>query len=747
LALFSRSKTSGVPAYWGMVSAMLAALIAVGIAAPRVFDDLSNFVFDSYQRLSPRGYDPAIPVRIVDIDEASIAALGQWPWPRTRLAELVTKIGDQGAAAIGFDIVLAEPDRTSPENLLPLLPDGEERKRLGAAIAGLPSHDVVFANAIKDRPVVLGALFTPDANKGSVEAKSGFALAGDPPGPFLMQFAGVVAPLPAFQTTAAGIGALNWAPDRDLVVRRAPVVLGHGETIQPSLAAELLRVAQQASTFILRSSNASGESAFGAQTGLNAVKIGDLEIPTSARGDIRVRYSPTERQRFLSAAKLLEGSIPASEIEGRIILLGSSAAGLADLRATPLDPSVPGVEVHAQILEHMLEGRALIRPDWAPAAEWSIAIMLSLVVSFVAIKVAPLAGAAFGAVAVALLWFGSWLAFSRADLLIDPLFATGASGIVYLSGVVTLFRSERMRRVAVRAAFSRFVSPDVVEAIAEAPEKLKLGGEIRPLTLMFSDVRNFTGLSEGRDAEDLTRFMNSYLSPMTEIILETRGTLDKYMGDAIMAFWNAPLDDADHARHAVEAALAMLKRLEDLNAGWAKEADESRPFRPMRIGIGISTGTGCVGNFGSERRFDYSVLGDEVNIASRLEALTKRYGIAIIASEATRLAVPDMAWLPLERVRLLGRSAPTLAFLLAGDEKLAGSAGFQAWSAAHGLVRSHFEQGDIPKALAAINVAKKAAPEAFWPLYAHWDEEWRHLAADSSKDQAWTGVLDLTAKF
>ncbi len=522
----------------------------------------------------------------------------------------------------------------------------------------LAGHDAAFAAAMAGRPVVLGALFTQQAGGAAPPAKFGIATAGDPPGPFLMGYAGVVGPLPALQEVAAGVGALNWAPDRDLVVRRAPVMLALGEAVYPSLAAEMLRVAQGASTFIIRSSNASGETAFGAATGINAVKIGEVEIPTSPRGDVRVRYTPSEPARFISAAAVLEGRAPPGEIEGRVILIGSSAAGLADLRATPIDPSVPGVEVHAQLLEHMLAGRALSRPDWAPAAEWLCAFVLSLLLAFVAWRFAPLVGAALGALFVAVLWAGSWQAFQEGDVLFDPLFPTLASGLVYLAGVVTLFRTEQQRRVAVRSAFSRFVSPDVVEAIAESPERLKLGGEIRELTLMFTDVRDFTGLAEGRSAEDLTAYMNSYLGPMTEIILSRRGTLDKYMGDAIMAFWNAPLDDPQHALHAVEAALAQLARLAELNEGWQRSAEaRGEAFRPMKIGIGISTGEGCVGNFGSERRFDYSVLGDQVNIAARLEALTKRYGVAVLASESTVASTPAFAWLPVDRIRLKGRLA------------------------------------------------------------------------------------------
>jgi adenylate cyclase len=642
-------------------------MIGLALSAPRLIDDLSNFVFDSFQRISPRAYNPATPVRIIDIDDASLKRMGQWPWPRVRLAELIEKLHDAGAAAIGLDIVLAEPDRTSPENLLPLLPSGIERDALAKAMIGLPGHDALFARTLTGKPVVLGALYTNTPGGSAPEAKFGMALAGDAPEQFLMNFDGVVPPLTLFQSEVAGIGALNWAPDRDLIVRRAPLLITHKGTMQPSLAAELLRVAQGAGTYVVRSSNASGQTAFGAATGLNAIKIGTLEIPTSARGDIRVRYTPSDPRRFISAADVFSGTIGKEQIAGQILLIGSSAAGLSDLRATPLDASVPGVEVHAQLLEHMLEGRALTRPDWAPALEWLGAILLSVILVFVANHFAPLVGAALGAAVVALLWGGSWLAFTRYDLLLDPLFTTLTSGLVYLAGVVTLFRSERLRRVAVRAAFSRFVSPDVVEAIAESPERLKLGGEMRDLTLMFSDMRDFTGISEGLDAETLTAFMNSYLAPMTDIILGKRGTLDKYMGDAIMAFWNAPLDDPLHARHACEAALDMLAALETLNAQWHKEAIAAgRDFAPIKIGIGINTGMGCVGNFGSELRFDYSVLGDDVNVASRIETLTKQYRKPIIASQSTQQAAPDFIWEALDDVQVKGRVETTRIYALLG---------------------------------------------------------------------------------
>jgi adenylate cyclase len=648
--------------YWLVQLLLLLAFLALAIAKPRTLDDLSNFVFDSFQRASPRIYDPGVPVRIVDIDEASLRRLGQWPWPRSRLAELVERLHDAGARTIGFDIVFADADRTSPENVVGLLPAGPVRNVLQRDLAALEPNDARFARGIEGRSVVLGALFPPSPPKSPVDVKFGLATAGDDAVSFLAPFGGSVAPLPLLQKSAAGIGALNWLPDRDQVVRRAPLFIAFDGAVFPSLAAEMLRVGQDASTFVLKASNASGETAFGAKTGLVSARIGDLEIPTSARGDIRVRYSVHEPTRFLPAWQVLQSG-RLDEVRDRLILIGSSAAGLADLRATPLDPSVPGVEVHAQLLEHMLEGRALVRPDWGPGFELLALLIMGMTVAGAAALLSPLLGAAVAFLLLVGAWSGSFLAFSRFDLLIDPLLPSISTAVLALGGAVMLFSSERRRRMAVRSAFSRFVAPELVAQISENPDSLRLGGENRTITLMFCDVRDFTSIAEGMSAEELTAFMNGYLAPMSDIILSHRGTIDKYMGDAIMAFWNAPLDDPDHGRHAVEAARSMLRSLESLNRTWADTAQSAgRPFQPVRIGIGLSTGLCCVGNFGTEQRFDYSALGDEVNVASRIENLTKSYGIALLASEETVRAAPGVAWRAVDTVQVKGRKAPVKLF-------------------------------------------------------------------------------------
>ena len=701
-------------AYVSVVALPLIAMIAVGVAQPPFLDELRNFVFDTYQRLLPRKAPDNGPVRIINVDEESLKRIGQWPWPRSRMAELVHRLSDAGAAAIVFDMTFAEPDRLSIENLATTIADPEVRIALQADVAKAETNDAAFAREITAAPVVLGGVLINDRMPPSTLPQTfGFAAAGDDPMEFIPEFAGAVLPLPLLANAAKGVGAFNWLPDRDQVVRKVPLFLASGGRVYPSLAMEALRVAQGASTYVVKSSNASGQTAFGAKTGINTVKNGEYQIATGPNGDVRVHFSPHDPRRFIPAWKLLAGEQDAAEINGRIILVGISAAGLLDQRATPINASVPGVEVHAQLIEFVMEGAQLVRPDWASALELFLAIVLGIALVLALPLASPLLGAALGAVCVALLVEASWWAYSRQGLLIDPLFPAVSSGTAYLAGVVMLFRAERATKNMVRNAMGRFVPPAIVARLAESPEKLVLGGESRELTLMFCDLRDFTSLSEGLDAEGIIRFMNDYLTPMTDAIYAQSGTVDKYMGDAIMAFWNAPLDDAAHAAHAATAALTMLRELEAFNQRReaAHTAGEAA-FERARFGIGLNTGLCAVGNLGSTQRFDYSAIGDPVNVASRLEGTTKFYGVPVIAAEVTRNAAPDFAWLELDRVKVKGRGTVTQIFALVGDVAFAASSDFRAWRDVHDAMLADYRgrKFDEAQAFAAKSSAMALAP-------------------------------------
>ncbi|MDI4666425.1 adenylate/guanylate cyclase domain-containing protein [Xanthobacter autotrophicus] len=711
--------------YWLAVGGPLAAGLLVMGADPGPLADARNGLFDLYQRAAPRAYDPDLPVRVVDVDEASLARIGQWPWPRATVARLVDRLTAAGAAAIGFDMVFSEPDRLDPAAVVGLLPE-DVRAPVQTALAGRQSNDEILARALGESPSVLGAVLTGARTGAAYPAKWGIAAAGDDPLAFVPRFAGAVAPLPGLAAAAKGIGALNWLPDRDQVVRRVPLLLALDGRLVPGLGAEALRVAQGATTYVVRASNASGDEGFGTKSGITAVKIGALDVPTDAQGEVRVRFTPTDPRRFLSAAAVLDGTVPREELEGRIVLVGTSAAGLMDTRATPIDAAVAGVEIQAQLIEHMVTGANLVRPDWARGAEMVLTAVLGLLLALVLPRVPALAAGVAGALVVAALAVGAWLAFTRLDLLLDPMGPGWAVLGVYLMGVLALYRDEQQQKKWVRSVFGRFVSPQVVEKLAENPERLVLGGETRDITILFCDLRDFTSLSETMDAQALTRFMNAYLTPMTEVVLAHGGTIDKYIGDAIMAFWNAPMDDPAHARNAALCALAMSARLDALNVEWRRQAEaEGRPFAPVRCGIGLATGPCCVGNLGSDQRLEYSCLGDDVNLASRIEGATKSMRVDILVSEATRDAVADLPFLEADLLMLKGKSRASQLYLLAGDAAFATSDAFSSLARRHAALMSSYGAGLFPLAHATAEALAADGPERLSRFYALYAERCR----------------------
>ena len=735
------------PVYASVVALPLVAMVALGFLQPPFLGDLRNFVFDTYQRILPRKPPDDGPVRIVGIDDESLRRLGQWPWPRSRMAELTHKLSEAGAAVIAFDMDFAEPDRMSVENIAATVADPAVRLALIKDMEKSEPNDVAFAREIAAGPVVLGGVLTESATPPpTTKPKFGLSWGGDEPLSFIFNFAGTSLPLPRLAAAAKGLGMLNYIADSDQVVRRVPLLLRTGAEVYPGLAMEALRVAQGASTFIVRSSNANQNARLAFQTGISAIKNGDLEIATDRYGEVRVYFSAHDSRRFLSAWKVLQGEVGAKELSGRIVFVGAVAAAMQDQRATPIDPSVAGVEIHAQAIESILAGSQLVRPDIAEWVEVGIAIVLGLMLVIALPLASPVIGATLGAIGVAALVGSSWYAFSRHGLLFDPLFPAVSSGICYLTGVVMLFRAERMAKSMVRNAMSRFVPPAIVERLAESPEKLVLGGESRELTLMFCDLRDFTSLSEGLSAEEIIRFMNDYLTPMTDAIYAHGGTVDKYMGDAIMAFWNAPLDDTKHAIHAAEASLSMIKALDAFNLHRASgHRQVGHAYERAKFGIGLNTGLCSVGNLGSTQRFDYSAIGDPVNVASRLEGTTKMYGVPVIAAEVTRHAAPDFAWLEMDRVRVKGRGAVTRIFSLVGDPAFAQSPEFHAWQEVHNAMLEDYRSSrfDEAQARAAKSSALAAAP---WrECYAVYFERFEKMKA-APPPRNWDGVRALAEK-
>ena len=703
------------------------ALLAGVVGAP-TRAVMQNLVFDQYQRWKPRPYAFDQPVRIVEIDEESLKRLGQWPWPRERLAALVETLKRAGAAAIVFDFLFSEKDRADAHATTGQTPDD------------------VFAHAIDGAPVVLGSFVSeaPSGSGGSV--KAGFVTAGDDATKFLTPSPGALAPLSQLAQHAAGVGFLNWRPNSDRVVRRVPLILNVDGSLHPSLAMEALRVAQGASTYIVKSSNASGETAFGEVYGVLAIRNGDLTIDTDPAGDIRVYFARPDPRRSIPAWKVLTPGADLSDLRGAIVFVGASAALLSDIVATPLSPAMPGVEAHAQIVEQLLSGQTLTRPDWAPSAEWMGTALICAALVTTTWMLAPYLAALVFAGVVGAIVAVSWFAFSRHGLLIEPTYPAFSAAAVYFTGVSTLYAVKRHQEHEIRSAFGRFVSPAVVARLAEMPGALELGGLQRELTLLFCDIRSFTTISEGFNASELTRFLNEYLTPMTDAILDREGTIDKYMGDAIVAFWNAPLDDPDHSAHAVESALAMRETLVTLNEGWRSRAEaEGRSFKPVRFGIGLNTGECCVGNLGSLRRFDYSAIGDEVNVASRLEGACKIFGVDIIGSETTRSEAPDFAWLEINSVLVKGKTRPVGLYALAGDAALARGDEFAELSRLHAAMLATYRNRDFAAAISMAKEAAARAPEAVRGVYSYNLRRFAQLA-ETTQDPDWRPLIALDEK-
>src|SRR5262245_42858173 len=415
-------------AYISLVSVLIAAAILLRYFDPFFIRALRLIAFDAYQQLNPEQYDPSLPIRVVDIDEQSLAKIGQWPWPRTTVGDLLEKLASKGAAVIAFDILFAEPDRSSVEEIAKRLPTAQANLLLTAA-AGQPTNDQVFAAALKETPSVLSVSLGPEKTPPPPR-KAGFAVAGQDPRPFILNYAGASKNLALLDDAAHGIGAFNWTPDRDQIVRRVALIYRIDETFVPSLAAEALRVAQGATTYVLKASDASGQKAFGQSTGLNHRRVGKVEVPTRSSEYVYRKFRHFNQAAYSPAWKVLAGAVSAGDIEGRIRLIGTSAPGLLDLRATPLDAAVPGIEMHAQVIEQLLTGRFLTRPDYALALEQFVVLALGIMLAFILPRVSATTAVAVGLLTIGLILVGGWIAYRYASLLFDPTYPVVVLGLM-----------------------------------------------------------------------------------------------------------------------------------------------------------------------------------------------------------------------------------------------------------------------------------------------------------------------------
>jgi adenylate cyclase len=843
--------------YW-IVCLLLAGLVLLQTVFPKAIARLQFQQFDLMQNLHPRAKTDSL-VTIADIDEASLAKLGQWPWSRQVIAKLVDRLTAEGALVIGFDIVFPEPDRLSLSRIVES--NGFLSSATQAELASHPSNDTVFAESLRKSRAVLGMSATYQQMPMTFKPAT-IAIIGVDPKPYLPNFPGLVTNMPELNSAAAGHGAFNLLPEVDGIVRRIPTVLNIGGELVPSLDMDVLRVLTGSSLSVKTK----------AELGVIQVSIARNPIPVETNGAFWNNFRPYDPARLVSAVGILDGTVPAAAIANHIVLIGTSAQGLNDNKSTPFG-DMPGVEIHAQALDSILSGNVLRRPLGVVG---SLEPGATLVAGLLLLSVVPLVRARYTIILLlgilAALVGCSWYYFIRQHILFDAIYPGVSAVLVYISLVYIAHHATERQRRQVSDAFSRYVSPHLVQRLAKDPSHLKLGGEIKDMSVMFCDIRGFTRISERlkNNPQALTALVNRFMTALSQEVLNHGGTIDKYIGDCLMAFWNAPLDDPHHAEHACASALAMVDALRDLNAQLAEEShsvpqvtsndenvskayrrlkelravadDEARAeqvaileqraeqghalaqyllgkayrdglvgepdldraielleaaarqghplaqrnigaryfrgdglpqdrvlaltwltlaardglvaaeemrietiqhmtaddiaaaerrahvWRPMRMqqslirlemGIGIGSGDCVVGNMGSSLRMDYSVLGDTVNLASRIESQTTNYSVGIVISEATHRGAPDFATLELDLIIVKGKSEPVRIYGLIGTPEMAASPAFKHLQDRHLGMLAAYRRGDWAQALVELAACLIAAPEleGFYDLY------------------------------
>jgi len=739
--------------------ALLAGLVFMHQSNKPFVKRLNFIAFDYYNRLFPRDLTTPLimpdngisGVIIVDIDEASLQRQGQFPWPRVIVADLVDKLAAMRPKSIGFDIVFAEEDRTSPAKVAELIAGQQGSDHLNLDVLySLPDHDDILAATIHRAGNVVTSFVGSEQEIPSIPVKTVRLFnAGVSPAPedFLFATSNFATTIDRLASAAAGNGSFTVRPESDGVIRRMPMLItGPGKDgtvdVYPSLPLEALRVALGRRVVTVTSYKNPTPEGYG----ITDLKVGDYHVPIDQNGHILVYYSGHRPERYISAWEVLEGKVPAEKIKNKIVLIGTSAEGLKDMRSSPLDKIVPGVEIHAEILEQILAGQHLERSEYFALTE----LVTMIGAGFLMIVLAPFIGtaalAALGFLILTGISGASLYMYQQSGMLIDPVYPAIVTLTMFMAtAILSNLRTENEKRFY-REAFGHYISEELMKEVLASPDKLSLGGEERELSVMFTDVRNFTSIAETMSPAALIKMMNDFLTPMTSAIMAQRGTIDKYMGDAIMAFWNAPVDVAEHPRRACLVALEMLGQLDGVNEQIKKDAQkQKRAFHPLEMGIGVSTGLCSVGNMGSKQRFAYSAIGDSVNLAARLEGQTKIYKLPILLGAKTAAEAEDLALLEIDLLTVKGRTEPERIFTLLGDADYAGTPKFRTLKKAHDEMLALYRAGDFKKARDILKDKCAAkAPKQLTAFYAMYLERIENYI--KKPPQNWAGIYVATEK-
>lgn len=631
-----------------------------GVINIPILSSLENLTYDSRLKLTlPEHVDKQVV--IIDVDEKSLEQIGQWPWKRNLLATINDALFEYyNIKAIAYDFVFAEEDIDEGAKLLNKMASGslkedpvfiDEYNRVMPAL----QHDQRFAESLKNRNTVLGFIMTDDTLKGGLpnaitelDDQTLNKLA-------ILKRSGYTANLEMLQKAAFSGGFFdNPLLDDDGVFRRVPLLQTYGNELHESLALAVSRVATGSPAIkMVVDSNEDTNDLF-----LEWVSIGEVAIPVDQKSGVLIPYIGKQQSfKYLSAVDVINKKIDKNKLQGKIVLFGTSAPGLLDLRTTPLEPAFPGVEVHANIIQGILDGRILHAPGYTSAYEFIVDLFIGLVLTFVLPMLSALVSTLVIIASVVLLITTNFYAWTNTQLVLP--IASPVLLVLLLFALQMTYgffvESRAKRRLA--HLFGQYVPPELVGEMSKKMDEISLDGEMREMSVLFSDVRGFTSISESLEPKELTDYINAFLTPITRVIHDNRGTIDKYMGDAVMAFWGAPLKDEQHALHALNAAICIVERIKTLRVEFSE-----KHWPQIYVGVGVNSGIMNVGNKGSEFRVDYTILGDAVNLGSRLESLTKVYGVDIITSEFTRQAVAEYEYRELDRVRVKGKDKPVTIF-------------------------------------------------------------------------------------